>query len=490
MHTDPSDRVVVQEFGRALHAFGTQKGDTIVLGVSGGADSLAMLHLFHGLGSELALKLHVVHVNHRIRGKSADADAAFVTETCAAWGIACQLASVDVPALARQRKQSLEEAARQARYAALIEEAARVRAGWVAVAHNADDQAETIVMHFLRGSGMAGLRGMQAVQNFSLSRTRLIRPLLGIPRADIEAYCVAHSLKPRIDATNADTTYFRNRLRHEVLPLLAKLNPNLRDTLKRTASIMAADYDWFEQEVSREAARISRPSAPDRVVYDLVAWQAAPLALQRALVRHAVMNLQAHLRDLSLTQVEQAMQVARAGSVGAQATLPGGLMLRISYDALVIAPASASVERPDWPLLDRGEAIALTAPGTAMLANGWQFTLARYKGTRSGKAWKKLIEDQWAARLDLPVRAQGLAPLGIRTRRPGDRFQPQGVGGTQKLSDFMINEKIPAAWRDHIPVLVMGDAVAWVCGWRVDEQFIVTPATKEVWLAQFQKTQG
>jgi len=496
-HRDSASR----EFRRALRAFALRPGDPVVLGVSGGADSLAMLCLFAAAQEEFGLRLAVLHVHHGIRGADADGDARFVEVVCAARGVACRVVKVDVPALARQEKLSLEEAARQARYAALFQEAVRIDASWVAVAHNADDQAETVLMHFLRGSGMAGLRGMLPVASLSdhlasftpspvetgrSSRRliHLIRPLLNVPRADIERYCRDHDLTPRQDATNADTTYFRNKLRHEALPLLASLNPNLRETLGRTASVMAADYEWHQAELEQAALDIMRRAAPGRVELDLASWRSAPLSVQRGLIRAAVMSLRAHVRDLSFEQVEQAGRVAREGAVGAQAPLPGGLTLRVDYDALVIAPEGASSRRPEGPLLEPGAVVEVNAPGSTNLSNGWQFTLARYDGLYAGREWKKLLRNRWAAVLNLPG---GAATLRLRTRLPGDHFQPQGAGGSQKLSDFMINAKIPAAWRGHIPLLTAGDELAWVCGWRVDQRFTVTAETQEAWLAKFEK---
>ncbi|HFD38988.1 MAG TPA: tRNA lysidine(34) synthetase TilS, partial [Anaerolineae bacterium] len=223
-------------------------GDRVVVGVSGGPDSLCLLHLLHRLQAEYDLALHVAHLHHSLRGADADADAAFVRQIAAAWGLPCTVEQADVPALAAEGKLAVEEAARQARYAFLRRVAIGVGARIVAVGHNADDQAETVLMHFIRGSGLAGLRGMlprapypqftnpQSTNSQSTSpHLTLIRPLLDISRADILAYCDRHGLTPRFDRSNLDTTYFRNWLRHEALPLLARHNPNVDQVLRRTA---------------------------------------------------------------------------------------------------------------------------------------------------------------------------------------------------------------------------------------------------------------
>jgi tRNA(Ile)-lysidine synthase len=465
-------------------------GDSVVVGVSGGADSVALLHLFARARDTLDIRPHVLHLNHQIRQEEAEGDARFVEAVCTEWGVPCRIATADVPALAARHRLSLEEAARQARYTALAEEAERIGAGVVAVAHNADDQAETVLMHFLRGSGLAGLRGMLPVADlgdYHLLRPparplKLIRPLLAIPRSAIEGYCAAHRLETRLDSTNLDTTYFRNRLRHEIIPLLEGINPNLRAVLGRTAAVMAADHDLLSGLVDDAWESAALPAEGERVAFDLGRWRALPPALQRAMIRRAVWVIRESLRDVSFEQVEGAVRAASGGGTGTEATLPGGLMLRVGYDRVEIGPVDARPPTPDWPLLEPGTQIAVGGPGTVGLPGSeWRLTLEPYGGARDGAAWEALLADRWAAPLDAD-RLSG--DLMLRTRQPGDRFYPQGVGGSQKVSDFMINQKIPAAWRDHLPLLVSGGEIVWLCGWRVDERFAVGADTAAVWVAR------
>jgi len=463
----------------------------VVVGVSGGPDSLAMLHLFVRVRKALNLAPYAVHVNHSLRGEEADEDAQAVEAIAAAWGVPCHVERVDVPALAAEHRLSVEEAARQARYTMLGQVAVRIGAEAIAVAHNADDQAETVLMHLLRGAGLAGLRGMLPVTPLSEYHLLapvgaplvLVRPLLDVPRAQIEAYCAGHDLSPRFDRSNLDTTYFRNRLRHEVIPYLEQINPNLREMLVRTASVLAADYEIVREQADAAWLGVTREVGDDRVRFNLAGWRGLPLALQRALIRRAVWTLRSSLRDVSFEHVEAAVRVGLYGETGAEATLPAGLLLRVGYDELIIAGQGARSPRLDGPLLEPGTHIEIAAPGIYPLpGSGWQFELRRYDGPRSGPAWAAVIADPWAAPLDA---SRLELPLVIRTRRRGDRFKPMGVGGTKKVSDFMIDQKIPAGWRDHLPLLVSGGEIAWVCGWRVDQRFAVTAKTGEVWLARF-----
>ena len=216
-------------------------GESVVVGVSGGPDSLCLLHLLRRLAPESHLTLHVAHLNHGLRGAEAEADAQAVAELAAGWGLPYTIGRADVPSLAAETRASIEEAARQARYDFLQGVARAAGAGTIAVGHNADDQAETVLMHFLRGSGLAGLRGM--LPRTALGQGFLISPLLETPRDRVEAYCAAHGLQPRRDLSNADTTIYRNRLRHELLPLLEGYNPAIRQVLGHTAGVLAGDHE-------------------------------------------------------------------------------------------------------------------------------------------------------------------------------------------------------------------------------------------------------
>jgi tRNA(Ile)-lysidine synthetase-like protein len=482
---------LLRDFQRSLFPLAETIGPAIILGVSGGADSLAMLHLFAESRQAFGVQPHVLHVDHCIRGEEAHADACFVASTCQAWNIPCRIETIDVPVLAAERKIALEEAARLARYTALGKEAARLGASTIAVAHNADDQAETVLMHLLRGSGLNGLRGMLPLSPLSdyhllepLSQNiRLLRPLLNVPRIDIEAYCAEQGLIPRFDRSNLDTTYFRNRLRHEIIPMLEAINPSLRSMLGRTASVLAADYEIISSQVDTAWQSVIIDETAQHIRLDLAKWRALPIALQRETIRRAAFHLRASLRDVSYQPVEAAANVARTGSTGAQSMLPGGLDLRVDYGSLVIDAGRSPL--PDWPLLPRGAALTIAGPGEIHLPESdWRFRLGVFDASRSGPAWDALLADPWAAPIAVGVVD---APIVLRTRRPGERFRPQGAGGTQKIAGFMINARIPAAVRDRLPLLVVGDQIAWACGWRVDERFVVRGGTERVLLARFEK---
>jgi len=484
-----------------------QAGQTVVVGVSGGPDSLCLLHVLLRLSSVLSFKIHVGHLNHCIRGWEGEEDAQFVAHIAQNWGVPVSIERVDVPALARRHKLALEEAARCARYTFLGRLARQINAAAIAVAHHADDQTETVLMHWIRGSGLAGLRGMLPVtplaeyrliadweapsgQSSALGHVlppepssnatspMLVRPLLTVTRSEIEAYCQEHNLQPRVDRSNLDTTYFRNRLRHELLPYLETYNPNIREVLRRTAEVVAADYDLLQRCLEEAWTATIREETEEAVVLDLVAWRSLPISLQRSTLRRAIHRLRRALRNINFIHVEEALRIAQCGETGAKATLPHGLLLTVSYDTLLIASSGYQI-LPDIPRICDEESIPVHVPGvTSLPCCGWILHTEEISAPID-KEWMTRPRSRWEAVLDADF--VGKSPR-LRRRRIGDRFYPLGMRGQSKrLNEFMINEKIPAAWRDSIPLLVNDrDQIAWVCGWRPDERARVTAQTRRV----------
>ena len=483
-------------------------GDGIVVGVSGGPDSVCLLHLLLQLRQELDLRLHVAHLHHGARGAEADGDAEFVAALAAEWGLPVTVERQDVPALASKHKLAFEEAARRVRYAFLARVAGEIGVHKIAVGHNGDDQAETVLMHFLRGAGPAGLRGMlpsttitdyRLLEPFiqspivrlsahdevsNLQSLAIIRPLLEISRAEIEHYCADQGLAPRFDRSNLDTTYFRNRLRHELLPLLESYNPNVRARLRRTAEVVAADYELLAQLREQAWARAVREEGEETITFDLVGWRGLPVALQRATLRQAAYRLRKSLRDVDFCHVEQARWVGLRGKTGAQATLPMGLAFVVDYDTLTVGNVGDIGPLPDEPLLWSEEPLLVQMPGTARLPQS-KWVLRARDLDEWDAAQIAANTDPWTAYFDADVL---VGPLVLRSRRRGDRFRPQGMGGgSTKLSAFMINLKIPRAYRDRVPLLVAGEEIVWVCGRRIGEGFAIGPETQRVARLRFEQ---
>jgi tRNA(Ile)-lysidine synthase len=453
----------------------------------------------------LDLTLTIAHLNHQLRGADSQADEAFVRTVAAQRQLPIFVESVDVAAMAAQRKQSLEEAARQLRYTFLGRVARQVGAAKIAVGHNADDQVETLLMHFLRGTGMAGLHGMLPLSDLAQLRLDpqdhlpssilhaqrpsslfLIRPLLETSRREIEAYCLARRLEPRQDFSNQNTTFFRNRLRYELIPQLETYNPNIRQILQRTAKVMAAEAKFLQEQLALAWQTVIHSESAEKIEIDLTPWRKLPLALKRSTLRHAVQTLRRSLRDINFEHIETAVNLIEKGTVGAKATLPQGLMLTLGYHTFVIAPENVPLDSPqlDQPHLRQAEPLALNLPGVIPLPNtNWQLRALFLRPDQVQLDSLSQI-DRWEAYLDAEM--VGPQPV-LRPRRPGDIFAPLGLGGhRQKVNEFMINKKIPAVWRQFVPLLVATGQILWVCGYSPDEHARLRPTTRHVLHLKFE----
>jgi tRNA(Ile)-lysidine synthase len=473
-------------------------GGTVVVGVSGGPDSLCLLHVLNRLREDYGVELHVAHLDHCIRGVESQEDAAFVARLAEEGGLPATVEARDVPRLARESQLAIEEAARQARYSFLAQVALAVGAKRIAVGHNADDQTETIVMHWLRGAGLAGLRGMLPLTNLGEMRLeaawpdhppldlQLIRPLLETPRAEIEAYCLEHGLKPRFDRSNLDTTYYRNRLRHELIPYLESYNPNIREVLRRSAQVIGDDYDFLQAELERVWPTVVSSESGEVITFDLDRWRALPTSQQRSTLREAVHRLRRSLRNINWIHIENALSLLRAKPAGTQVTLPQGLMLAIGYHDFTVAD-EGYVPEVDWPLLFV-ESLPLAVPGiTELLDSDWCLEAAIIE---RGEFNEDLLDNPhpWQAFLDYE---RAGSELVLRQRRSGDRFQPLGLGGHEKsLHTFMIDHKIPRSLRDFVPIVASSWHIVWVAGWRVDERAKITESTERILHLAFRSVDG
>ena len=430
-------------------------GDLVLVALSGGPDSTVLLHTLAQLRPRLRFRLRAAHVNHGIRGAEADADERAAAAFSRKLGIPFHRHRADVPAYAKSEGVSLEAAARELRYQWLESTATRFRANRIATGHTADDLAETVLLNLLRGAGPRGLAGIPPI------RGRVIRPLLDLTRAEVESYCEANSLTYRRDESNEDTTFTRNRLRHEVIPLLQEVQPSVVGNLARTAEIMRAE-DEFMSEQAENALRAVASQRPGEVGILLSLFAALHPALRRRVLRAAVAKIKGDETDLPLERIDALMEVALSGQTGSVIELPGGLCGERTYGELVISPASAP-----RPSSDREWTLAV--PGKLAIRElGLQFETTRSRA-------KKPPPNPMAALVDA---SKITSPLVVRTRRRGDRFRPAGMRGTMKLQDFFVNAKVPRDQRDSVPLVVSGDDIVWVVGFRLGEKFRVSDKTK------------
>ncbi|MEM7113635.1 MAG: tRNA lysidine(34) synthetase TilS [Chloroflexota bacterium] len=435
-----------------------------LLAISGGADSLALLHAATTVFP--ACQLAVAHLDHCLRPSSGE-DAEFVRQTAVSHQIPCFIKKVDVAALAEENGWGIEEAGRKVRYQFFADVAQKEGITAVLVAHNADDQAETVLMNLLRGSGMRGLQGMAAVRQLAEQPSLwLLRPLLTVSRAEIEAYCQEHQLQPRFDASNLDPVYFRNRIRNELLPLLQIYSPQVKQHLQQTAVLLAADNAWLEEATEGAWQDVLLKEGAGWLLLRREGWGKRPLALQRRLLRQAIHQVAPADIEIGFQTLEAARRLADSGQTGARAMLPGGTVLKLTYDALQIGVRdSLDVGREDWPQVARSQ--PLLVPGELLLENGWQLQAAWLDPSRAGSIQGN--QDAWQAFVDVA------GPLLVRGRQAGERLQPLGMNGrSSKIKDVMINRKIPAASRANWPLVVAESHHFWLVGHCVDERARVT----------------
>ena len=445
---------------------------TLLVGVSGGPDSTSLLHALANIKDSLGIEFHVAHLNHLLRGEESDADAEYVSRLAQSLGIPATIEQRDVKGYRAQRRCSLEEAAREVRYAFFAEVAEAMGADTVAVGHNVDDQIETILMHLVRGTGLSGLRGMQPLSIWRSPhgfQLKIVRPLLEVSRAETESYCAAQGLVPRWDSSNRSPAYLRNRIRFELIPLLQSYNPNIRATLLRMARAASADHGFWQQEISQVWGHIVKEEA-NGIVLDNKAFSSLPPALKRHLLHAVLERLLGGFQEIRSVHIENLMK-ALARPPGKRLFLPGDLAFYGDYLRSLVAKEAATCPLPVLVGEHR-----LNIPGETAIP-GWLVKasiLDHYPGEGSG----------FRAYLDLDVSGRDLF---VRGRRPGDRFQPLGMAEPKKLQDFMVDVKIPRTWRDRVPLLCSAERILWVVGWRIDHRARISPQTKRILFLEFEK---
>ena len=420
-------------------------GQRVLVAVSGGADSVALAHLLHRGRRLLCLRPVLAHLHHGIRGRAADADAAFVRRLARRLDLPLLLERADVPAQARAAGISLEMAARVARYAFFARAARQVHAAAVLVAHTADDQAETVLLRLARGAGPQGLGGMAPVS--CRNGLTILRPLLGVRHADLVALLRKHRWRWREDASNRDLHFLRNRVRHELLPLIERrLNPRFREALLRTADVLREEQVWLDELAAVDLARCRGAAAGGGLLIQPLAAQ--PRAAQRRLLRLWLAGGGLPPERLTFDAVEAVLTLARRAH-GTQAVPLGD----------------------GWRVVRRYAALALEAEPTA--APRWTLTVQSHRGILRERPTQP---GRLPARATLSARAVGGSPLTVRAWRPGDRMRPLGLRGTKKLQDIFTDAKVPRDRRAAVPVVECRGEIVWLPGYRVAQGWEVPRA--------------
>jgi len=448
-------------------------GGSLVVAVSGGADSVCLLYALAQLKDELNLQLHVAHFNHSLRGAEADADAQYVADLARTLKLPSTIEKRDINSYGSTS--SVEEKARVARYTFLAEVAASAGSKAVAVAHTADDQVETILMHLVRGTGLAGLCGMREVSTWESSPdesgTTIIRPLLGVTRKEVESYCGASKLTPRIDSSNKTPDYMRNRFRHELIPLLESYNANFKDALLRLTRVVAAEITLLDEQVSDVWDAVV--SEEDKLLnIDRDAFCQLPVAVKRHLIRRVLEQMAGTLTDIEAVHIENVLDIIEK-PVGKKLSLPYSLVLVNGYNTCTIGSETLQNDASEVIEVE----YTLNVPGDTMIP-GWKIA-----ASIENKQLKN--ESKYHECFDYDVVG---SELSVRGKKASDKFQPLGMTRNKSLKDFMVDLKIPKAQRNGIPIVCSPEHIIWVVGYRIDERAKVSATTKYVLSIEFDRT--
>lgn len=432
-----------------------QKKDRILVAFSGGVDSSALLHILLELRHEWSFELHLGHFNHKLR-QSADEDEQFVRRLARRHSLPLRIGREDVRATARTMGLNIEEAGRRFRYDFLKEQASKMGKAKIATAHTMTDQAETLLMRLMRGSGLRGLAGI-----FPMVDGVIVRPLLGVEREEVEAYLKEKKIEFRVDESNSDRRFLRNRIRLDLLPYIRKnFEPAIVQHLARTASIIREE-DSLLEEMAREEARTALTKTQGGLSLDSRFLSSLPRALARRIVRNFIVELRGSLRRISFEDVESVLSLAE----GKDCSLKEDLVLRREGDRVFLRKAAASQEYEyEWdgrtPLQIRELNLKFTG-----------------KRIKRKSASSLPFDDRSRAFLDF----QKLSfPLLVRSRQEGDRYRRLGAPGQKKIKEIMRARGIPVAERKSHPVFLSGGEIIWILGFPVSDKFKLRADTVDV----------
>lgn len=437
-------------------------GDYIIVGVSGGIDSTVLLHILYSFKQEYNLTLHVVHIHHGLRAEEADRDAFFVQKLCKDLSIPCDVFYYDIKKEARKQKMSEEETGRMIRYKK-FQEIAKIHNGKIAVAHNSNDQAETILMRLARGTGLKGLIGIAPV------RDNIIRPLIECERKEIETYSEEFQIPFRNDATNDMDFYTRNKIRHFLIPWMEKeLNQSTVKNLAKTSSLLLEEEYYLEKQASEAFSYTVEKNNSNQIVFDILRFNQYDIVIKRRMIRKAIIFLKNELKDISFAHISQVLFLLEKQS-GKRISLPKGIFAEIQYKKLCLFLGNIDKTIPYLYNLALGKTIFIKELGKYICLS----LNEEKKEIKSAKICTKVFDYDKIN-----------TNLSLRTRQAGDFIVLNYSSGTKKLKDYLIDEKIPRQQRDKIPLLTNGKEILWLIGMKTTHSCCVDKNTKNILYVQ------
>ncbi len=441
-----------------------KNGDSIVVGVSGGPDSVCLLHVLWKLRQELNIRIAAVHINHMLRGSESDRDEDYVKSLCRRLEIELQSLCIDINKVSKERNQSLEETGRDERYRHFGIIADNIGANRIAVAHNKNDQAETVLMNIIRGSGLDGLKGMDYI------RGRIIRPLLDVERSEIETYCAVNKLNPITDSSNLDNVYSRNKIRLNVIPYIDTLfDCNLVKSIDRMNRLIKDDIDFIDNKIKKMYYTAVLRKESEEVELLLGKIKDMHAAAKRRMIRKAINEVKGNVKGIESKHIENVLEMMDNGRVGCKLCLPG-IKIGRTYDSIKFYKNEKQHDTFNY-------IAGLKIPGNTEIGDGRHLIEAAIISDFNISEHKPVKGSSKVQFFDYDKLPEG---INIRKRKEGDYFKPINSKGSKKLKEFFIDSKIPREIRDSIPLVAKESEIIWIVGYKISDKFKVTENTKRV----------
>jgi len=457
-----------------------EAGDTVLVGVSGGPDSVALVHILMALAPKFSIQIAMAHFNHGLRQSESERDEAFVVSLAEQLDLPVHVGKKDVRGYQKSHHLSLEEAARQVRYHFYQDVISRFGYQKIALGHHADDNAELILMFMMRGSGPLGLSGISPLRN-----DQIIRPLIDIKRSEIMDFITEKKLDYVEDSSNRDLQHLRNRVRNLLIPQLkSEYNPRLIDSLNRMASIMDAEEQWIGTLIRPILDRVIVNEKKSRIGIDISQLNQLPIAVKRRLIREAVLRVKGNLRRMSFVHVEAAIKLAKKGLDSRFLDFPDRIRISRQDHVLIISREEQNLRylaAEGLSSLTPEYEYRLFAPAEIFIKEAGVRICFSETAPEEAADWRRSGHGRNAALLDMEkIRF----PLLIRNFRRGDRFSPLGSSGRQKLSKFFIDHKVSRSERAKCPIVLSGNEIIWVVGHRLDNEVKIGPQTRRILKAE------
>ena len=442
-----------------------KQGDTVLVGVSAGPDSVCLLYLLKELRQEYSLSLHIAHLHHGFRGSEADEDMRFVRAIGESLGIPVYAEHADIPAYLKKTGLSKQAGARKVRYEFFSKAAEATGACRIAVGHTADDQVETFLMRLLKGAGPHGLSGIPPV------RDKIIRPLIELTREEVIGFLSEKGIRYRIDSSNLSKVYLRNKIRLDLIPYLAKeYNPNIMSTLMRNLTILRDEDTFLDEYIQRLYPEMVIRRTEESIILDAARLASLALPVQRRILRHAVESIAGEdAGALSFRHIEDSLSLLDKDTSG-EIHLPHDLRVRREGETLSVCLRPCTLQPPPY-------SYDIAIPGDTLIPEAGMTISAVIL---DGPSYDKEVEGKKPYRVCFDMDKFSL-PLVVRSRRPGDHFCPRGMGGKRKkIKEYFIDLKVLRKEREIIPVLASAEGILWIIGHRTDERFKASPSAEKI----------